>query len=260
MGIETAIIGAGLVGAGASIWGAKKSSDAVSNAAKSASDTDRYIYDRNQELFKPYYDVGTAALPGLSAWDANNPLPSYQETVLDPMSAWKYEQSPAYKAQYALGSQELNRQLQARGLGASGIGANRAADLSRKLTAADYGNERAYQLGNYQDLYKSKYSENADRYNRLLDQVKVGTGASQQMGQAGNQYAQGIGQSAAAAGQANADFYSGLGGLIPQTINTGLRTYDYGNRAGWWGNGNQLMSNNQTQQSPYDPYKSGGVF
>ena len=162
-------------------------------------------------------------------------LPSYEDTVTKPMESWNYEQSPAYKAKYTLGMEELNKQLQARGLAPSGVGASRAADLNRRLTAEDYAGERSYALGSKQDLYKSRYSENTDRYNRLLDQVKMGTGASAQMGAAGNQYASQVGQSAMLAGNAQAGFYSGLGGLIPQSVNTGLKAYDLGNKAGWWG-------------------------
>ena len=164
-------------------------------------------------------------------------LPSYQDIVLNPMESWNYEQSPAYQAKYTLGMQELNKQLQARGLAPSAIGGNRATDLSRRLTADDYNAERAYALGNRQDLYKSKYSENADRYNRLLDQVKMATGASSSMGQAGNQYANSVGQSAMQAGQARAGFYSGLPGAAMNGVSTGLKAYDYGNQQGWWGNG-----------------------
>jgi len=253
MGIETAIIGAGLVGAGASIWGAKKSSDAVSNAAKSASDTDRYIYDQNRDLFKPFYDVGTAALPGLSAWDAANPLPSYQKEVIDPMNSWRYEQSPAYQAQNTLAQQGLNSQLQARGLTSSGLGAVKSADLSRKLTADDYNTERNYRLGQYTDKYKSLLNDNTTRYQQLLDQVKVGQGAAGSLGQANNQYAQSVGQNTMAAGQAEASFYSGLGGLPFQAASTGLRTADYGNRAGWWGGNGVNQAGLNAANVAYNP-------
>jgi len=127
-------------------------------------------------------------------------MPSYQNEVMNPMDAWRYEQSPAYQAKYTLGQEELNKQLQARGLGASGVGASRAADLSRKLTADDYTSERNYRLGQYTDKYKSLLNDNTTRYNQLLDQVKIGQGAAGSLGQAGNQYAQSIGQNTMASG------------------------------------------------------------
>jgi hypothetical protein len=164
-------------------------------------------------------------------------LPDYKATVTDPMASWDYTQSPAYKAKYTLGMEELNKQLQARGLAPSGVGATRAADLARNLTAADYGSERSYAQGNLTDIYKSRYSQNTDRYNRLLDKVKIGQGAAGSAGTAGNAFATQVGNAQKDAGAAQASFYSGLGGLSGQTVSTGLKAYDYGNKQGWWGQG-----------------------
>lgn len=234
--VSGAILGAGVLGAGVSIWAADKSSEAIEGAAQISSDTQRYIFNRNTDLNKPFYDAGVSAVPGLSAYDAENPLPSYEDTVNKPMAAWDYKSSPSYDAKYTLGMGELNKQLQARGLASSGVGATRSVDLARRLTSEDYNTEWSYELGRKTDLYKSRYSENADRYNRLLDKVKMGTGASSAMGAAGNQYADAVGRNTMTAGDARSNFYSGLGGMPLQLANTGLKAYDYGKKAGWWGN------------------------
>ena len=231
----SAAVGVGVAGIGASIWSAKKSADAVSDAASSSNATNLAIYNQQREDFQPFYDVGVSALPGLKS-QAESPLPSYDEMVYQPMQGWDYEQSPAYKAKYSLGMEELNKQLQARGLASSGVGASRASDLSRKLTSEDYGNERQYQMGQYTRRYTGAMAENTDRYNRLLDQVRIGQGAAGSLGQAGNAYAGRANEATMAAGNAESGFYSGLGGVIPSAVGTGLRTYDYGNKAGWWGN------------------------
>lgn len=235
MGIETAILGAGLLSAGASIWGAKKSSDSMSNAAKQSTDVQQYIYDKNQELFDPYYKVGLSALEPLTNF-GNVVAPSYDKIVYDPMQSWNYQQSPSYQAKYTLGMEELNKQLQARGLASSGVGANRAADLSRRITSEDYGNERAYRLAELQKRYTGRYSEYTDRYNKLLDMVKIGQGAAGSLGQAGNQYASGVSNSALTSGANQASYYSGLPGAVMGGVSTGLRAYDYGKNAGWWNN------------------------
>jgi hypothetical protein len=188
-----------------------------------------------RELMAPYIPLGTEGAKGLSGYDAANPLPDYKSTVTDPMASWNYEQSPAYKAKYTLGMEELNKQLQARGLAPSGVGATRAADLARNLTAADYTGERAYTQGNLVDIYKSRYAQNADRYNRLLDQVKIGQGAAGSAGSAGNAWAAQVGNAQKQAGENQASFYSGLGGLTGKAANTGLKAYDTGKNAGWWG-------------------------
>lgn len=224
------------------IWGAENAKDATQDAAAMQAGTASEQLAYTKELMAPYIPLGTAGAKSLSGYDDANPLPDYKATVTDPMASWDYTQSPAYKAKYDLGMVELNKQLQARGLAPSGVGATRAADLQRNLTAADYGTERAYAQGNLTDIYKSRYSQNTDRYNRLLDKVKIGQGAAGSAGAAGNAWANQVGNAQKDAGAAQASFYSGLGGLSGQTVNTGLKAYDYGNKQGWWGGGDAAVT------------------
>lgn len=258
--VAAAVVGGAVIGAGASYLAADKSADAIESASARVSDTESYIYERNRELFEPFYKVGVDALPGLTGYDAAHPLPSFEETVQKPMEDWDYTQSPAYKAKYGLASEELNNQLQARGLTPSAIGANRATDLSRRMTAEDYGNERAYRTGLLTDRFKADRADNTDRYNRLLDMVRVGQGAAGSLGSAGNQYASGVGQATMAAGEARAGFYAGLPGAAMDIASTGLKAYDTGQRAGWWGNNsaatfpqsNSSALPSQAELAPFD--------
>ena len=229
----SAIVGGSVIGAGASIYGASKAAKATKQAADTSADASRYMYDRTVELNDPFYQQGLSALEDIDDYDSSR-LPTYEDTVSKPMDDWNYEQSDSYKAQYGLGMEELNKQLQARSLAPSGVGATRAADLSRKLTATDYDKERTYRKSSLSDLYNSRLSENQNRYQQLLDKVKMGTGATSAMGAAGNQYASQVGQSATAKGEAEAGFYSGLGGVPTSTMATGLKMYDMGNKGGWW--------------------------
>lgn len=249
-GVVTAVVGTAVLGSAVGAWGASEAADAQVDAANIGADTQRYIFERNTQLNQPFYDFGKEALPGLRGYDAQYPRPSYEETVSKPMESWDYTQSPAYKAKYSLGMEELNKQLQARGLAASGVGANRASDLARRLTAEDYGTEREYRRASLADTYKNKYAENTDRYNRLLDQVKMATGASAAMGQAGNKYAEGIGESANAAGAAKAGFYAGIPNVVGTGLSTGLKAYDYGQNRGWWGGDNSGFPEAGTSNPP----------
>ncbi len=233
--VAVAIGGAAVLGAGAAVYSANRAAGAIGDAANTAANTQDMVYNDQTRRWEPYEAVGKAALPLLSDWDKNNPLPDYQKTVTDPMAAWNYEQTPAYKAKFTLGSEELNNQLQARGLSTGAVAANRAADLSRKLTASDYVTERNYNLGNLQDIYKSKLEKNTTNYARLLDQVRIGQGANSSLGAAGQAYATGVGNAAIEVGKADAGFYAGLPGAVLGTANTGLKAYDTGRRAGWWG-------------------------
>jgi hypothetical protein len=251
--VAVAVVGGAVIGAGASIYSADKSSGAVEDAANANKDTQTYIYNENKKLFEPYYNVGVAALPGLTSYDATHPYPSYEDMVSKPMESWDYTQSPAYKAKYTLGSEALNNQLQARGLNASGIGANRAADLSRRLTAEDYNSERAYRTGQLTDKYRADLASNTDQYNRILDQIRVGQGAASSLGTAGNQYATGVGQATMDAGKAEGAFYAGLPGATLNVASTALKAYDTGQRAGWWGNSGVDAAGQNAANIAYNP-------
>ena len=217
------------------VWAAENSKDAMQDASAEASGTQRYIFNETMARLDPFYKAGVDAIPDIKA--AAEGLPSYEDSVTKPMEGWDYKQSPSYDAKYTLGMEELNKQLQARGLTASGRGGTRAADLARRLTSEDYNSERSFKLGTLTEGYKGRMAENTARYNRLLDLVKGGQGAAGSMGNAGNQFATNVGENTMKAGEAEAGFYSGLGGLTGQTASTGLRAYDYGNKNGWWGGG-----------------------
>ena len=116
----------------------------------------------------------------------------------------------------------LSRQLAARGLLGSGNAAQRLGELSAGVAANDWNQQ----------------------YGRLLDMVKVGTGASASAGSASQQLGNQIGQNAAnvaginanmagqvgsaalAAGQAQAGLYGGLGGASTRALNTGINAYN----------------------------------
>lgn len=219
------------------IYGAEAGKDATEDAAAQSAGTQWMMYSDLAKRQKPYEELGYEGVSGLREFDSKYKYPSYEELVYGPMESWKYEESPAFKAKYTLGMEELNKQLQARGLAPSGVGANRAADLSRRLTAEDYGTEREYRRAGLRDRYSALFDENRNRYDRLLDMVKIGQGSAAATGQAGQRFADRASESAMAAGNARAGFYQGLGGMSGNTAATGLKMYDFGKDQGWWGGG-----------------------
>jgi hypothetical protein len=223
-----AAIGAGL---GGSVGGAIDASNAQTDAAKANAATanqslavqqqintdnlnqQKDLYNQDVARNKPFYDTGVTA-------NAN----------LDKMvnGGYNVQQSPA--AQYALkqGTKSLNRNLAARGLLGSGNAAQRLSELSSGVAANDYNQQ----------------------YSRLLDQVKIGTGASASTGAASQTLGGQIGQNSAnmtnavgtnslanqqaqyQAGQGRASLYSGLGGLPMSAASLGINA----SRAGLLGN------------------------
>lgn len=202
-GIATAIVGGALISGVAGTMGASSAADAQTQAASqqaaTASETlalQKQMYDADVARNKPFYDIGVEALP-----------------TMKNMVTGKYDMTASPAAQYELtqGTKTLNRQLAARGLLGSGNAAQRLGELSSGVAAKDYN----------------------DQYNRLLDQIKIGTGASAQTGQSSNTYNSAIGAAGSAteaaqanAGQARAALYSGMGGLAQSSIGTGINAFN----------------------------------
>jgi hypothetical protein len=236
-GIATAVIGSAVVGGVVGTIGANKAASATTDAANTnlqgtnatlAQQKD--IYNQDVARNKPFYDTGVAA-------NAN----------LDKMVNGGYNMSESPAAQYELqqGTKSLNRQLAARGLLGSGNASQRLAELSSGVAASDYNNQ----------------------YNRLLDQVKIGTGASASAGNAGNQMSNNLSNANAAnsasntaAGAGRAALYSGYGGLVNNTVSTGINAYGAlsGNGAGMSSNG--LNNSLDTGMSAANSTLAGSSF
>jgi hypothetical protein len=158
----------------------------------------KQMYDEQIAREKPFYDTGVKA-----------------NSSLDKMVNGGYDMKESPAAQYELtqGTKSLNRQLAARGLLGSGNAAERLSELSSGVAAKDY----------------------QDQYARLLDQVKIGTGASASAGAASNTMSQNIGNASAMqqqnntmGAQARASLYSGMGGASAQAANVGINAYRSG--------------------------------
>lgn len=205
------------------IMGANAQSNAADSAANSATQTNasqerianralsqqQDIYNQDIARNKPFYDTGIAA-------NAN----------LNKMVNGGYDMKESPAARYALtqGTKGLNRQLAARGLLGSGNAAQGLGELSSGVAASDYSNQ----------------------YSRLLDQIKIGTGASAAAGASSGTMSGAIGQNASAlsgalganslaqqnaayaSGNARASLYGGIGQTGVNAVNTGINAYRSG--------------------------------
>lgn len=216
--VAAAVVGSAVVGGVVASSSASKAADAQTSAANAQSDTaartlalQKEIYEADVARNKPFYDMGVNALPAL------------QNAVT---GTYNIKASPAAQYELTQGTKTLNRQLAARGLLGSGNAAQRLGELSSSVAAKDYN----------------------DQYNRLLDQVKIGTGASATTGQSSSTYNSAVGQAGAATaaaqgseGNARAALYSGLGGVAQSAISTGINGYNaynsYQNASNYNGSG-----------------------
>jgi hypothetical protein len=206
------------IGALGSAYGASVSSSASSDAADKAAQTQMYalmmqkkIYDEQMARQQPFYEQGISSLE------------DYAKML---KGGYDMKQSPAAQYELEQGTKALNRQLAARGMSGGGIAARRLAELSGGVAARDWQNQ----------------------YSRLVDSLKLGTGASASMGQSGQYYGNQIGHGASSLSDIylqNARNQIGSAGLYStaaqnlanQMSNSGATAASIGMRMGWGGSG-----------------------
>jgi hypothetical protein len=137
-------------------------SDAADKAAEAqryAADVQKGIYQDQVTRYEPFYQQGI------------NSLEDYAKML---KGGYDMKQSPAAQYELQQGTKTMNRQLAARGLLGGGTAANRLTELSSGIAARDWQNS----------------------YSRLLDSLKLGSGAAQSMGQSGANYGNQVGGTA----------------------------------------------------------------
>ena len=198
--------------------------DATRSAASTSSDSAMYAADKSYAAqedslklakdqynttradFQPYADVGKAAIP------------TYQSML---NGTYDMKQSPAAQYQLTQGTKALNRAQASRGLSGSGSSVSRLTDLNSSIAASDWSNQ----------------------YSRILDALKLGTGASSSMGSASNTLTNASTSNASQTsntatslanqlsniytqqGTNRASLYSGLGGQTSNAAATGINAY-----------------------------------
>ena len=205
--IAAAIVGGAVIGGGVSYLAASKGAGAVSDAANTAAGAQNNAtqvaneqFNKQVELNQPFYDVGKGAIP------------DFQKML---SGGYDMKESPAAQYELRKGTQALNRALASRGLSGSGNAANRLTELNQGIAAKDWQNQ----------------------YSRILDALKLGTGASASMGNAGNALtsatqsgANNLGNITMQNGNTQASLYAGIPGATANMAATGLNAYNAYNR------------------------------
>lgn len=176
--IAAAVLGAGALGAGASIYGATKAADAQVDSTNAALAQERSIYGQNQNLLQPFIQAGASNIPALNSWldpnNPNNPLSSLinftnpnatsgplsslinftnPNNASSPLAALlglttpganmdaTLQQTPGYQFSEDQGLRAVNNQLASRGLGGSpGAVAKGAANFTTGLASNTWQN------------------------------------------------------------------------------------------------------------------------
>jgi hypothetical protein len=192
MGIETAIIGSGMLG----MYSANKAAKTQAGAADRAAELQQQQFERQVELQAPFREAGVRALPELEAASRYTPFGMEQ-----------FQADPGYGFRLSEGQKALDRQAAARGGLISG-GALKAAQR--------YGQEMGSQ--EYTNAFNRYQTERQARLNPLQSLAGVGQTSVGQLGAAGQAMATGVGEAGAQAAQARASGYMGGANALTQGL------------------------------------------
>ena len=200
-------MGAGVLGAGANIFGAQTAASAQEQAAQTASNTQLAEFNQLQQNAAPYIASGNAAntelqqqLPGLIA-----PI-NMNETAL--------QQTPGYQFDLTQGLKSTQNSATARGLGISGAALKGAAGYATGLADNTYTNQ--FGLANTNRTFA---------LNALTGQQQIGANAAVGVGTTGVGVGQAIGQNQIGAGNAAAGAALNTGSAIGAGANTAAQGY-----------------------------------
>jgi hypothetical protein len=143
---------------------ASDTADKQLQAAMYAANIQKQMHDEDVSRYQPFYQQGV------------NSLEDYAKML---KGGYNMKESPAAQYELQQGTKAMNRQLAGRGMLGGGTAANRLTELSSGVAARDWQNS----------------------YSRLLDSLKLGTGAASSMGQSGANYGNQAGNTANSLGQ-----------------------------------------------------------
>jgi hypothetical protein len=197
--VATAIVGSAVVGAASSNKAAKTQAAATTQAA----DLQGQQFERQVELQAPFREAGVRALPELEAASRYTPFGMEQ-----------FQADPGYAFRLAEGQKALDRQAAARGGLISG-----AALKGAQRYGQDMGSQE------YMNAFNRYQAERSARLNPLQSLAGMAQTSTNQLGAAGQNYANAASEAIGAGAQARASGYMGtanaIGGGVNQYLNYG---------------------------------------
>jgi hypothetical protein len=216
MGIETAILGSAVLGAGAGLYGSSQAARAQKSAAGQAADTQRAMLERQIELQEPFRQGGMAAqnrLMTLLGLGGDASAADYGRYGRD-FGMSDFEADPGYGFRMSEGMKALERSSAARGGLLSGTTMKGIQRFGQDLASQEY-----------QNAFNRYQVNRAGQLNPLQSLMGAGqTGAnvlSGAMGQAG----QNIGAAQMGAGAARASGYVGGVNALTGALQSAVPNY-----------------------------------
>jgi hypothetical protein len=221
--VATAVIGAGVLGAGAQIYGANKAADAQTAAADKASALQQQQYQQTRTDLSPYRDIGSVAAGQLTTRlsDLTSPIVMDQATL---------EKTPGYQFNLTQGLKATQNSAAARGLGTSGAALKGAATFATGLADSTYQNQ-----------FNNAVTNQTNAYNRLKGLIDTGEGAAAQTGVLGEKAAYNSGTAIVGAGNAEAAAANKTGSALSGLANN---IGGYAQYKGLYGSGGSMPASN----------------
>jgi len=238
MGIETAIIGSAVLGAGAGLYGSSKAADAQQAAAERSAAAQREAADKSiaaqREMFDigradlaPYREGGTTAqnqLMTLLGIGGNQNAQGYGRYAKD-FGMSDFTTDPGYQFRLEQGMKALNASAAAKGMGMSGANIKGATEYGQNLGSQEYQNafnryqtNRTAQLAPLQSLYAGGQAAAAG------SAAQAGALGSN-LGQTYTGLGQGLAQAEVAGGNAQASGYLNQTNAVTNALNQGMSSY-----------------------------------
>lgn len=243
--VATAIIGAGVASAGASIYGANQAADAQTNAANASIANQQQMYANNQNILMPYIQAGYGAANSLTSQldpNGNNALSQLLKLTgatnngADMTSA--LENTPGYQFTLSQGNRAVNNALAARGLGGSaGAVAKGVANYTEGLAGTTWQNV----VNSLQNVFSSQTGATQNLMNSGVSAGNALAGVGTNTSNAISSSLIGAGNAQAAASNATGSAVSNAASTIPSAAL--LQTLLGGNNSSglYSGLGNLLM-------------------
>ena len=197
--VATAVIGAGVLGAGATMYGANKAADAQTAAGERAIAMQQGQYQQTRTDLDPYRSAGA---------NATSLLNSRIGELTKPISVnpQDFVNSDMYKFAQTQGERAVTNSAAARGLGTSGAALKGAAAFESGLN-----------LQNWQQNFNNQVTNQTNAYSRLKGLVDTGENAAAQTGTLGEKAAYNSGVAAVGEGNAEAAADNKIGTSIANT-------------------------------------------
>lgn len=222
--VAVAIAGAGLVGAGASIYSSSKAADAQKAGIDASAAVQREMFDKQTALQEPFRQGGMTAQnqlmtllglnPGADSGVTVNPNdPNFGKYSRD-FSMADYQADPGYAFRLSEGMKGLQNSAAAKGLLSSGSTLKGITDYGQGMASQEYGN-----------AYNRYQTNRANQLNPLQSLMGSGQTAANTLTNAAGNLGQGLGQAAAATGAANASAYMNTGNALSNALSGGLNAY-----------------------------------